>query len=112
MTADGGARRKTDPEGIGDILQREMGPKRKRRRKEHEQVCRKWLEVIGPDLASRTAVISFRRKVLRIEVDSSALLAELGGIYKKELISALAEGNEPVMVRTIDFQLAGASSPE
>ena len=101
------AARRRDPEGIGDILKREVVPKRWRL--EGERARRKWSAVVGPDIASRTVVVSFRRKVLRVQVDSSALLAELDGIYKKELISALAEGDDPVMVRTIGFQLAGAA---
>jgi predicted nucleic acid-binding Zn ribbon protein len=105
----GGGKRRTGPEGIGDILKREIRPKVRRRRRDEDRARHKWTEVIGEELASRTSVVSFRRKVLRVQVDSSALLAELDGIYKKELISALAEGEDPVMVRTIEFQLAGAS---
>lgn len=105
----GGGKRRAGPEAIGDILKREVRPKVRRRRRDEDRARRKWPQVVGADLASRTAVMSFRRKVLRVQVDSSALLAELDGIYKKELISALAEGEDPVMVRTIEFQLAGAS---
>ncbi|MHC4505186.1 MAG: DciA family protein [Planctomycetota bacterium] len=105
----GGGKRRTGPEGLGDILKREIRPKVRRRRRDEDRARHKWTAVIGDELASRTAVVSFRRKVLRVQVDSSALLAELDGIYKKELISALAEGEDPVMVRTIEFQLAGAS---
>ena len=36
---------------------------------------RKWAEVAGPAIAARTSVVSFKRKVLRVRVDSSALLA-------------------------------------
>ena len=43
-----------------------------------------------------------------MRVNSSALLAELDGIYKRDLVAALAEGEDPVAVRTIDFELAGA----
>ena len=105
----GGYKRRSDPEGLGGILKREVRPKVRRRRRDEDRARRKWDEVVGVELASRTAVMSFRRKVLRVQVDSSALLAELDGIYKKELISALAEGEDPVMVRTIEFQLAGAA---
>jgi predicted nucleic acid-binding Zn ribbon protein len=89
-----------------------VGGEARRRAAVDERVRRKWEEVVGADLARRTAVVSFRRRVLRVRVESSALLAELAGVYRKELVSAMAEGEEPVAVRTIDFELAGASPVE
>ncbi len=97
------------PEGLGDILGREMARRRKRGWGVDERVRRKWTAVAGPEIAARTSVASFRRKVLRVRVDSSALLAELEGVYKKHLLISLAEGDDPVYVRDLSFQLSGAA---
>jgi hypothetical protein len=93
---------------LGDILGREV----RRVSKEQRGVDRartKWLEVVGPVLGPRTSVISYRASILRVRVESSALLQELAGIYKRELISAMASGADPVAVRNIEFELAGGS---
>ncbi len=71
------------------------------------RVRAKWEEVVGPDIARRAVPVSFRAHVLRVCVESSVLLGELSGIYKKELLSAMAEGDNAVSVRTIEFELAG-----
>ena len=98
------------PEGLGEILRRTVGRDVRRWRGVGGVVRRKWEEVAGPEIAARTSVVSFKRKVLRVRVDSSALLAELDGIYRKSLLISLAEGDEPVYVRTISFELAGAGA--
>ncbi len=99
-----------DVEGLGDILKREIMKGARRRRGVDARVRAKWDEVVGEDIAKRTSPVSFRAHVLRVRVESSALLGELSGIYKKELLAAMAEGENPVSVRTIDFELAGASN--
>ncbi|MHC4248016.1 MAG: DciA family protein [Planctomycetota bacterium] len=97
------------PEGLGDILGRVMARRKKRGWNVDERVRRKWAEVAGPEIAARTSVVSFRRKVLRVRVGSSALLAELEGVYRKHLLISLAEGEDPVYVRSISFELSGAA---
>jgi len=97
------------PEGLGDILGRVVARSKKRGWNVDENVRRKWVQVAGPEIAARTSVVSFRRKILRIRVDSSALLAELEGVYRKHLLISLAEGDDPVYVRNLSFQLSGAA---
>ncbi len=109
MQSRGNPKKGTEPEGIGDILSRTLGRDFGKLRRFNERIALKWREVAGAEIASRTAVIGFRRKVLRVRVESSALLAELDGIYKRDLIAALAEGEDPVAVRTIEFKLVGAA---
>lgn len=98
-----------DIEVIGDVLKREIIKGARRRRAVDAKVRAKWDEVVGEEIARRTSPISFRAHVLRIRVESSALLGELSGIYKRELLSTMAEGDNAVSVRTIEFELAGAS---
>ena len=97
------------PEGLGDILGREMARRKRQGWSVDEKVLRKWAEVAGPAIAARTSVVSFKRKVLRVRVDSSALLAELDGVYRKHLVISLAEGEDPVYVRNVSFELSGAA---
>ena len=104
-----GRSRAAGPEGIGDILKRTLGAGAKRELGASARARRRWADVAGEEIGARTSVVSFRRGVLRVRVESSPLLAELDGIYKKELIAALAEGGEPLAVRTIEFELAGAA---
>jgi hypothetical protein len=102
-------RRHRAPEGLGDILGREI----KRASSEREGIAearRKWHDVVGPGLSPRTEVIGYRANVLRVRVESSVLLQELAGIYKSELIAAMATGERPVAVRSIEFELSGGSA--
>ncbi len=103
------ARASRDIEALGDVLKREIIKGARRRRKVDARVRAKWDEVVGEDIARRTSPVSFRAHVLRVRVESSALLGELSGIYKKELLATMAEGDNAVSVRTIEFELAGAS---
>jgi predicted nucleic acid-binding Zn ribbon protein len=96
-------------EGIGDVLRREIVRGARQRRRVDARVRAKWEEGVGPEIAARTLPVSFKGHVLRVSVDSSALLSELSGIYRKELVSAMAEGENAVSVRTVEFELAGAS---
>lgn len=96
-------------EGLGEVLKREIMRGARRRRRVEAKVRAKWDEVVGEEIARRTVPVSFRGHVLRVRVESSALLAELSGIYKKELVTAMAEGENPVSVRTIEFELAGGA---
>ena len=101
-------RRTNAPEGLGDILGREV--KRATGEKKGLDLAReKWKSVVGPGLAPKTAVVSLKAHVLRVRVESSALLQELAGIYKRELIAAMATGENPVSLRNIEFELAGGS---
>ena len=98
-------------EGLGQVLKREIISGARQRRRVDAKVRAKWEKVVGPEIAFRAVPVSFRARVLRVRVESSALLGELSGIYRKELLSAMAEGDNPVSVRMIEFELAGASGP-
>ena len=106
-----GGPRESMTEGLGEVLKREIMRGARQRRKVDARVRAKWEEVVGPEIASRAVPVAFRAHVLRVRVESSALLSELSGIYRKELLSAMAEGDNAVSVRTIEFELAGASGP-
>lgn len=99
-----------EPEKLADIL-KEVAREARRRVRVSEEVLAKWNEVVGPELARRTAPVDFSNGILRVKVESSTLMSELAGVYKRELIAAMAEGERPIAVRDIRFELAGAVLP-
>ena len=50
-----------------------------------------WVAAAGSRIASHTRVLSLKSAVLRVEVDSAPLQAELSGFRKAELLKRLAE---------------------
>ena len=99
------ARRKA--ERLGDALARVLSKSGLDEGIRLESVRQKWRQAVGEELAARTRVISFRRGVLRVEVQSSALLQELACVYKEEITRSLVAGDSPLPVRDMRFQLPG-----
>ena len=76
------------------------------RRLEAGKLGRAWVEVVGPELARRTRVVGpLRGGVLRIEVDSPALLSELSGFESERLHQQMRERFKRSYVRKLKFQL-------
>jgi len=96
----------TGAERLGDILDGAVVRPAKRARSMMTRVRRKWVRAAGEDLAAHCWPRSVRRGVLKVEVDSSALLAELAGYRATELVHKLAAEPDPVGVRDIRFVLA------
>lgn len=94
------------PKHLGDVIDGLVSRGRKGRWPREVRARKKWGEVVGPEVEEQTAVESLKRGVLKVRVGSSALLAELDGFYKKELILAMASGERPVAVRDIKFVLS------
>lgn len=97
------------PSSLSDILNCGLIKDIKKKATVDEKVRKKWSEVVGDNIASMSRVVLFSRGVLQVEVNSSALLSELDGIYKKELILSLGEGEDPVDVNHITFKLSGGN---
>jgi len=94
------------PERLGDVLARAVVRPARRSRALLARAERKWAAVIGAELSAHSRPRSLRRGLLTVEVDSSALLAELGGYRRRELTHRLAAEPEPLGVREIRFVLA------
>lgn len=97
------------PSSMANILGGGLLKDIKKRVSIDEKAQNKWEEVVGESIASMSRVVMFSRGVLDVEVDSSALLSELDGIYKNELKIAMGEGQNPIVVNHINFKLAGRS---
>jgi predicted nucleic acid-binding Zn ribbon protein len=81
-------RRGGAPEPVGDVLRRilrEVRPEHRRRK----GVAEAWSAAAGPELAEETRPATLQRGVLVVEVRSTALLAELQGFRRDELLARL-----------------------
>ena len=65
---------------------------------------RGWLAAIGPELAPRARVGALRRGTLEVHVDSSALLQELAGYRKEELLATLRANLRHSVVTALRFR--------
>ncbi len=92
-------------ERLGDILPRAVLKPAKRSKSAIARARKKWLKVAGKELSQHASPKSVRRGVLIVEVDSSALLAELASFRKKELLEGLVADPEPLGIRNMKFVL-------
>ena len=77
------------------------------KRGHQSRIERQWREAVGPKAAAHTRVAAFSGMVLRVEVDSSALLHELVAFRRADLLERLRSGDRPLLVRDVRFELAG-----
>ncbi|KPJ57774.1 MAG: hypothetical protein AMS16_00795 [Planctomycetes bacterium DG_58] len=71
-----------------------------------DQVSRVWCELVGEDTAKNTRVSrTIRRGVLRVEVNSPTLLAELDGFRKADILHGLQERIKRKHIEGIRFKL-------
>jgi predicted nucleic acid-binding Zn ribbon protein len=74
-----------------------------------ERLRRLWVEVAGPETASRTRLLSLEGGVLTVGVESSALKHDLATFRREELLRRLREGAPDVALRELRFRAGGAS---
>ena len=94
----------SDAESIGTILSRVMrdvnpGPRRRK-----SGVQRAWERAAGTELAVETRPVTLRRGVLTVEVRASALLHELDGFRRKELLDRLLEEDATGRITGLRFR--------
>ena len=76
-------------------------------RKHQGWVEQHWAEAAGEAVAAHTRVVEFKGMVLRVQVDSSALLGELVGFHRDGILEKLRAGPDPLWVREVRFELSG-----
>ena len=79
---------------------------RKRRSKRLDTVARRWEDVVGADVAGSTRVRDVSSGLLTIEVDSSALKAELDGFERDRLLGEMSVRVKFTRIHGIRFVLA------
>jgi predicted nucleic acid-binding Zn ribbon protein len=84
---------------IGDVLKALMRRKKFLQKGKYAGLTQTWAELVGEAIATRTCVRSFQEGKLTIEVVSSALLHELNGFMKPQLLAGLqgAKGGRDVV---------------
>lgn len=64
-----------------------------------------WRQCAGGELAGCTRVVTYRNGVLKVAVGNSALLGELTGYRKAELLQTLSRDFPRLRIRDLKFQL-------
>lgn len=101
-------KQKTQPEPLRGVIAEYLSRSGLDRQMEKEAVRLEkiWAEVAGKELAKRTRVVGgLRGGVLRIEVNSAALLAELKGFESERLIGQMREKFKRSHIQRLNFQL-------
>ena len=71
-----------------------------------DQMDRAWCEIVGVETARHTRLSRvIRRGVLQVEVDSPALLAELSGFRRAEILHGLQERVKRKHIEDLRFRL-------
>lgn len=94
-----------EPEPLKQVLRRALRQAPRTRRALLERAERAWAAAAGPELAGRARVGEFRRGILRVRVESSALLQELVAFRRDELLARLRENAEGLRIHELRFEM-------
>ncbi len=97
--------RRPEARRLDDVVQSFLRKTGLHRRAQQGQIEQRWREAAGAGIAAHTRVVAFRSTVLRVEVDSSALLHELVSFHRAAILSRLRSGDSPLLVRDVRFEL-------
>ncbi|MFH1422318.1 MAG: DUF721 domain-containing protein [Planctomycetota bacterium] len=89
---------------IGEAVDKYLKKSGYKKLLKHEEIWRKWSEIIGEDIAEQTKISRFSKGVLTIDVNSSALMFEMKSFLSKSVIVKLSEKIKKPIVR-INFRL-------
>jgi hypothetical protein len=81
--------KESGPETLKEILSRLFTARGWGRRQERLHLERAWAVAAGPEHVNSTRVVSMRRGILEVEVNSGVLLQELAQFHKGRLLEAL-----------------------
>ncbi len=78
-----------------------------------DQIGRAWVEVLGPEIAKHTRLArTLRKNVLDVVVDSPAVLQELKGFRKAEILEGLRARVKRQYIEDIRFKLGEQKRPK
>jgi hypothetical protein len=89
---------------VGDILQRWVRKSGVLKVSDRDRIWAAWQKLLGRD-AVHTSLDGLRKNVVTFTVDSSALLSELGGFRKQELLEGLRGQVKTYFVRDLRLRL-------
>lgn len=99
------ARRGGDAELLGEILARVMRDVRLPAPRRRDAIFDAWRQAAGEDLAAETRPATLRKGVLTVEVRSAALLHELEGFRRDELLDRFLTAAPAGRVTGLRFRL-------
>lgn len=94
-----------EPDTLGRVLSQLFQQRGYGRPRATQDLQQSWATCVGPETARHTRVLSYRNGVLKVAVRSAALVGELNGFRKRELLQAFAEQFPRQRVRDLKFQL-------
>jgi hypothetical protein len=96
---------RSDPEPIDRILTRVLEEAGLTHPEQHVELARAWREVAGPGVRDLTRVVSFRKGIVTIGVESAPLFQELTTYRSDEYSKALRERLGAVRLDELRFRL-------
>lgn len=91
---------------ISEILKEVMPKTGPRGGKTQQRLWKAWKEVVGDKKAEHTRISSLKRGSLHIEVESPAMLQELTGMNKREIVTTMKEKLGEIFLTDIRLKLA------
>lgn len=98
-------------EPVGQVIKRWVRRSGILHLSDRERIWNAWQEALGAD-AAHTRLEGLRNHVASVVVDSSALLSELRGFRKQQLLDALRRDVRTCFVRDIRFRLEKRGPPQ
>ncbi len=98
------AEKTAEPHRIGKVLSELIALKGLARVHGVEQLQQAWRTVAGEEIGRQSRVLELSRGVLQIGVGNSAVLSELAGFHKQQLLQSLQERFADLKIRDIKFK--------
>lgn len=76
-----------------------------------EQIRQAWRDAAGEAIGAKTEVVDFYRGIVHVGVANSALLNELIGFHRQQLLEALRDRFAGLRIRDIKFRLKTEMTP-
>ena len=77
----------------------------------HPEIHEAWQRTVGPDIAAHSRVLGFRRGVLEIAVDSSALMSEIQ-FHRAALLQDLRREIRKPFISALSFVVKAKQEPD
>lgn len=94
-----------EPVALGDALSQLFATRGYGRIQGDRQIREVWANVVGDDIQRQTRVSGIKNGVLHVGVDNSAVLSELVGFQKSEILGKLQHAYPDLRIRDIKFRL-------
>jgi predicted nucleic acid-binding Zn ribbon protein len=94
------------PERLSEILSRLFAARGWGRQQDRLRLERAWAQSVGPEFATVTRVVGFRRNVLEVEVKGAVPLQELSQFHKRKVLEELRKVLSGLVIADLRFRAA------